>query len=98
LKLLRRWLLDPHPTAALFPEQCKQQCQNDTDDNGSNNGKVESEILFSDDDVSRKSTHPRNFFSKEQEKTNQNKKYAYKNEHLAKEAESNHLKYLQSRY
>jgi hypothetical protein len=67
----------------LFPKQCKEQSQDDADEDGGNNGKVESEILFSNDDISGKSTHPWNFFSKEQKKTNQDNKDTQKNEHLA---------------
>ena len=47
----------------LFTEQRKQQGQDDTDEYGSGNRKVESKILFSNDDISRKSTHPRYFLS-----------------------------------
>ena len=47
----------------LFTEQRKQQGQDDTDEYGSSNRKVESKILFSNDDISRKSAHPRYFLS-----------------------------------
>jgi len=45
----------------LFPKQRKQQGQEDADENGGNNGKVEGEVLLSDDDISGKSPDPRNF-------------------------------------
>jgi hypothetical protein len=47
----------------LFSKQRKQQGQDDTDEDGGNNGKVKSEILFSDEDVSGKSPDPWNFLS-----------------------------------
>jgi hypothetical protein len=46
---------------ALLPKQRKQQGQDDTDQNRGNNGKVESEVLFPDDNISGKSSDPRNF-------------------------------------
>jgi hypothetical protein len=94
LRLLRRWLPDPHSNAGLFPKQCKQQGQDDADEDGGDNGKVESEILFSDDDVSGKSSDPRNFFTKKQEKANQNNKNPKKYEYFPQRTKSNHLKCL----
>jgi hypothetical protein len=47
----------------LFTEQRKQQGQDDTDQYGSGNRKVASKILFFNDDISRKSAHPRYFLS-----------------------------------
>ena len=43
----------------LFTEQRKQQCQDDAENNRSGEGKVESKPLLLNDDISRKSTHPR---------------------------------------
>ncbi len=45
----------------LFPKQRKQQSQEYADEDGGNNGEVESEVFLSDDDISGKSPDPRNF-------------------------------------
>ncbi len=66
----------------LFSEQCKKQGQEDTDQNGGNNGKVESEVLFSDDDVSGKSPDPRNFLPDHQEDADEDDKDAQQDEHF----------------
>ena len=50
---------------SLFSKQCKKQCQNYTNDYGSDNWKIESKILFSDDDISGESANPRNFFTEQ---------------------------------
>jgi len=76
------WLLDPHPTAELFPKQCKQQCQDDADKDGGNNGKVESEILFSNDNISGKSSDPRNFLTNQQKEPDENNKNTQQDEHF----------------
>jgi len=59
----------------LFSEQRKQQGQDDTDENGGDNGKVESEVLLSDDDISGKSPDPRNFLPDQQKEPDENNKY-----------------------
>jgi hypothetical protein len=61
----------------LFPEQRKQQGQEDTDENGGNNGKVKSEVLLSDDDISRKSSDPWNFLPNQQKNPDENDKNTY---------------------
>jgi len=45
----------------LFPKKRNSKVRNDTDENGSNDGKVESEVLFSDNDIPGKSSDPRDF-------------------------------------
>jgi hypothetical protein len=45
----------------LFSKQGKQQGQEDTDDNARNDGKVKSDVLLSDDDISGESADPGNF-------------------------------------
>jgi len=67
----------------LLPEQRKQQGQDDTDEDGGNNGKVESEVLFSDDDISGKSPDPRNFLPDHQKDPDENDKNTQQDEHLA---------------
>jgi hypothetical protein len=61
----------------LFPKQREQQGQEDTDENGSNNGKVESEVLFSDNDISGKFADPRNFLSDQEKDPDKNDKNTY---------------------
>jgi hypothetical protein len=58
----------------LFPKQRKQQGQDDTDENGSNDGKVESEVLLSNDDISGKSADPRNLLPEQQQEPDENDK------------------------
>jgi hypothetical protein len=64
----------------LFPEQRKQKSQEDTDKDGGDDGKVEGEVLFSDDDVSGKSADPRNFLSDHQEDPDENDKNTQQDE------------------
>jgi len=78
----------------LLPEQCKQQCEDDADNNGSDDGKVECKILFPDNDISGKSAYPRYLFSQKQEKTDENNKNPQKNKQFSKRTKANHLKYL----
>ncbi len=46
--------------AELFPEQRKQQREDDTDENGGSDRKVERELLFFNQDISRKPADPWN--------------------------------------
>jgi len=57
-KIMRRGALDD-----LFSKQHKKQCEDDADNNGGDNWKVESKILFPDDDIPGKSTYPGDFFT-----------------------------------
>ena len=66
----------------LFPKQCKQQGKEDTDEDGGNNGKVESEVLLSDDDVSGKSPDPRNFLPDHEEDPDKDNKNTQQDEHF----------------
>ncbi len=66
----------------LFPKQREEQGQDDTDENGSNNGKVESEVLLSDDDISGKSPDPWNFLPDHQEEPDENNKNTQQDERL----------------
>ena len=66
----------------LFSKQRKQQGQDDADQNGGNNGKVESEVLFSDDDISGKSPDPWNFLPDHQKEPNEDDKNTQEDEHL----------------
>jgi hypothetical protein len=59
----------------LFSKQRKEQGQDDTDKNGGNNGKVESEVLFSDNDISGKSADPLNFLANQQKEPDEDNKY-----------------------
>jgi hypothetical protein len=61
----------------LFSKQRKQQGQEDADKDGSNNGKVESEVLFSDDDISGKPPDPRNFLPNHQKDPDENDKNSH---------------------
>jgi hypothetical protein len=74
----------------LFPKQHKQQGEDDADEYGGNNGEVESKILFPNDDIPGKSSDPRNFFSDQQKKSNQDNKNTEQNEHLAQGTKPNH--------
>ena len=47
----------------LFPEQSKQQCQDDADEDGGGERKVEGELLFFNDDVPRQPSDPWNLLS-----------------------------------
>jgi len=67
----------------LFPKQCEQQSEDDADEDGGDDGKVESEILFSNDDISGKSSDPRNFFSKQKKNPNQDDQNTQQDEHFA---------------
>jgi hypothetical protein len=58
----------------LLPKQRKQQGQDDTDENGGNNGKVKSEVFLSDDDIAGKSPDPRNFLPDQQKEPDENNK------------------------
>ncbi len=73
----------PFLPEGLLPEQRKQQGEEDTDQNGGNNGKVESEVLLSDDDISGKSSDPRNFFPDHQEDADEDDKNPKQDEHFA---------------
>jgi hypothetical protein len=66
----------------LFPEQRKQQSQEDTDENGGNNGKVKSKILLSDDDISGKSPDPWNLLPDHQKDPDEDNKNSQEDEHL----------------
>jgi hypothetical protein len=61
----------------LFPKQRKQQRQDDADEDGGNNGKVKSEVLLSDDDISGKSPDPWDFLPDHQEEPDENDKNSY---------------------
>lgn len=43
----------------LFPEYPEQQRQNNADNNAGGDGKIETEFLFSNDDIPRQSANPR---------------------------------------
>jgi hypothetical protein len=60
----------------LFSKQRKQQGQEDADEDGGDNGKVKSKVLFSDDDVSGKSPDPGNSLPDHQEDPDENDKNA----------------------
>jgi len=47
----------------LFPEQSKQQCQDDADEDGGGERKVEGELLFFNNDITGKFAHPWNLIS-----------------------------------
>jgi len=47
----------------LLPKQIKQQCQDDTNNDGGGDRKVKSELLFFDDDITRKFSDPRDLFT-----------------------------------
>jgi len=91
LKSSKKSLHDPpHPLFSkgvrggiLFPEQRKQQCQDDTDEDGGGDGEIKSELLLFNDYVSGKSAYPRDFLSQEQKKTHQNNKDTQKDEKLS---------------
>jgi hypothetical protein len=68
---------------ALFPEQRKQQCQDDADDDGGGDGEVESKLFLLNEYVSGKSAHPRDFLSQEQKKTHQDNKNPKEDEKLS---------------
>jgi len=78
LYILRFWEIHrPRVLVKLFlrrllPKKCKQQSQDDADKDGGNNGKVESEVLFSDDDISGKSSDPGNLVPDHQKESNEN--------------------------
>jgi hypothetical protein len=57
-----------------FSKQRKQQGQDDANEDGSNNGKVEGEILPSNDDIPGKSPDPRNFLPDQQKEPDENNK------------------------
>jgi hypothetical protein len=59
----------------LFPEQRKQQGQDNADENGGHNGEIEGKVLFSDDDISGKPPDPRNFLPDQQEDPDENDKH-----------------------
>jgi hypothetical protein len=61
-------------SSKLLPEKRKQQGQEDTDEDGGNNGKVESEVLFFDDNIPGKSPDPRNLLPDQQKDPDQNNK------------------------
>ena len=47
----------------LLSKYGKQQCQDDADEDGGGEGKVEGELLFFNDDITGKFAHPRNLIS-----------------------------------
>jgi hypothetical protein len=66
----------------LLPKQRKQQCQDDTDENGGNNGKVKSEVLLSNDDISGESPDPGNFLPDQQKNPDEDNKNTEQDEHF----------------
>jgi len=75
----------------LFPEQRKQQCQNDADEYGGSDGEIKSELLLFNEYVSGKSAYPRDFLSQEQKKTHQNNKDTQKDEQFPQSTKAQHL-------
>ena len=71
-----------HFLKGLLPEQRKEQGEEDTDQDGGNNGKVESEVLLSDDYISGKSSDPRNFLPNHQKHPDEDNKNPQQNEHF----------------
>jgi hypothetical protein len=78
----------------LFPEQGKQQRQDDADDDGRSNREVESELLLLDDNVPRKFADPGDLLANQQKDANSNNKDAQKNQYFPKSAETEHLTHL----
>ena len=71
-----------HFLKELFSKKREQQSQENADDNGGNDGKVESKVLFSNDDISGKSPDPRNFLPDHQKGPDEDDKNAQKDEHF----------------
>jgi hypothetical protein len=67
---------------ALLPEQRKQQCQDDADDDRGSERKIESKILSSNDNISGKPADPWYLFSDQQKQTGDNDQNAQKDEHF----------------
>jgi hypothetical protein len=62
----------------LFPEQSKEQCDEKADEDGSGEGKVESEFLLFNQKISGKLSDPWDFIAGHQKQTNQYNKDAQK--------------------
>ncbi len=51
----------------LPSEEVEKECQNNTDDNACNNGKVKSEVLFFDQDVAGQFSKPWDLWGQDQQ-------------------------------
>ena len=75
----------------LFPKQCKQQRQDDADQNGGGDWKVEREFLLLNDDITGEFAYPWNLLPNQKKNTYSNDKNAQKNEQLSQSAKTKHL-------